>query len=127
MTIVTSPISGNLLSIGGTVFPELKTYKVTQAKLWKDAERNMNGDVRATLIGVFPKLELQFNVMGKSRAALLASKLDSAYFEVTYFDPSLNANRTAQYYAGDYSIELLSKSRGLYQPTAVNLIPVSKR
>ena len=127
MTIVTSPISGSLLTIDGQTFPELKTYKVTQAKLWKDAERNMNGDVRATLIGIFPKLELQFNIMGKSRAALLASKLDKSYFSVTYFDPALNASRTAQYYAGDYAIELLSKARGLYQPTAVNLIPVSKR
>lgn len=125
--ITSQPISGNLLTIDGVTIPELVSYKVTQAKLWKDADRNMNGDVRATLIGVFPKIELTIGLVNRARAAAISAKLDKAYFSVTYFDPSLNANRTAQYYAGDYSFELQTKQRGIFKPTQVALVPVSKR
>lgn len=125
--ITATPISGNLLTIDGLTIPELVTYKVTEAKLWKDADRNMNGDVRASLIGIFPKIELNIGFTNKTRAAQIAAKLDKSYFSVTYFDPALNSTRTAQYYAGDYSLELQSKQRGIFKPTAVNLIPVSKR
>lgn len=119
-------ISGNLLTINGQNIPELKQYKVNRAKLWRDAERNMNGDVRASLIGIFPKLELEIGVTEKARAAALCTLLDASYFTVAYFDPKTQSTRTAQYYAGDYSIELLSKQRGLYKPFQVNLVPVSK-
>lgn len=118
--------SGNLLTISGTSIPELKQYKVTRAKLWKDADRNMNGDIRASLIGIFPKLELSINITTQDRMSQIANLLDQPYFEVTYFDVKLNATRTAQYYAGDYSPELLNKSRGQYKEFTVNLIPVSK-
>lgn len=118
--------SGNLLTINGTAIPELKTYRVGRNKLWKDADRNMNGDVRATLIGVFPKIELEINYVDESRIAQLCALLDQAYFTVVYFDHRLQATRTAQYYAGDYSVELDSKVKGRYKPFQVNLIPVSK-
>jgi len=124
--ITSTPITGALLTIDGTAIPELVSYKVTPAKLWKDADRNMQGDLRATLIGIFTKLELNIGMVNKTRAAAIAAKLNQAYFSVTYFDPSLNANRTAQFYAGDFSWDLQTKHRGLFKPTAVNLIAVSK-
>lgn len=125
--ITPEPISGNLLTVGGVAIPELISYKVTEAKLWKDADRNMNGDIRATLIGVFPKIDLNLGVVNRSRGAAIAAQLDSAYFSVTYFDPSLNANRTADFYSADYAFEFQTKQRGLYKPTQITIIPVSKR
>lgn len=119
--------SGNLLTVDGLVIPEIKQYKLTRAKLWKDADRNMNGDVRATLIGIFPKLELTINITDQDRLSALVKKLDQAYFTVSYFDNYDNAVRTAQFYAGDYSPEMMSKTRGLYKEFTVNLIPVSKK
>lgn len=118
--------SGNLLQIDGLTIPEIVSYKVTRAKLWRDADRNMNGDVRATLVGVFPKIELEINVETQDRLQAVCAKLDQAYFSVTYFDPSIGTTRTAQFYAGDYSPEMLSKERGLWNKYNVNLIPVSK-
>ena len=47
---------GNLVKINGTIIPHIQQYKIGRAKLWKDADRNMAGDVRATLIGIFPKI-----------------------------------------------------------------------
>lgn len=118
--------NGNLLQINATAIPELRTYKVTRAKLWKDADRNMNGDIRATLIGIFPKLELTIGVTTQDRLQAISTLLDQPYFNVTYFDPRTGNTRTAQYYAGDYSPEMLSKTRGLWKEFTVNLIPVSK-
>lgn len=121
------PYSGDLLKIGGNTVPGLKQYKVTYAKLWKDADRNMNGDVTATLIGVFPKLELEIGgVLTEDGVSVLINMLNSAYFSVTHFDPKSKSTRTANYYASDFSIDMLEKLRGLYKPFTVNLIPVSK-
>lgn len=119
--------SGTLLTIAGTAIPELVEYKVNRAKLWRDADRNMQGEVRATLVGVFPKIELNFNVMTQDRLQAICALLDQAYFSVTYFDPFVGNTRTAQFYAGDYSPQMLSKSRGLWDKFSVNLIPVSKQ
>ena len=119
---------GTLLKINGQTIPNVKTYKVGNNKLWADAERNMNGDVRATFIGVFPKLELEIGgVLTSAIVANLCNLLDQPYFSVTFYDPKTRTNRTAQYYASDYTVELMDKSRELYQPFSVNLIPVSKR
>lgn len=118
--------AGNLLTVNGIAIPELKTYKVTRNKLWKDADRNMNGDIRATLIGIFPKIELEIGTVTEDRMKTLTILFDQAYFSVTYFDHRIQATRTANFYANDYSVELLSKVRGLYKPFDVNLIPVSK-
>lgn len=119
--------NGDLITIAGTKIPAIVNYKVGRNKFWKDADRNMNGDVRATLIGIFPKIQLKIGVTTQQEMAMLTQMLDQAYFDVTYFDVRVQGTVTAKYYAGDYEPDLLSKSRGLYQPFEVNLIPVSKR
>ena len=120
-------ISGDLLKINGTTISGLKEYKVSYNKLWSDAERNMNGDVRATLIGIFPKLELTFrDALTEAEVATINSILDQAYFSVTYYSPKSQTTVTAQYYASDYTLELLDKTKGIYKTFSVNLVPVSK-
>lgn len=119
---------GTLLKINGQTIPGIKSYKVSYNKLWTDADRNMNGDVRATLIGIFPKLELEIGgILTESKVNNICALLDQPYFDVSYYDPKTNSIITAKYYASDYSIELLDKERELYQAFSVNLIPVSKR
>lgn len=118
---------GNLIKINDTVIPAIINYKVGRNKLWKDAERNMNGDVRATLIGIFPKIELNIGVINQEEMATLTEILDQDYFTVEYFDVRVQGTTTAQYYAGDYASEILNKSKGLYKPFTVSLVPVSKR
>lgn len=119
--------SGSLLTIDGTTIANLKSYKVTYAKLWSNAERNMAGDVRATLIGIFPKLELEIGGnLTENAVSTIAALLNKPYFSVTYFDPKSKTTKTASYYASDYSVDMLDKSRGLYKPFTVSLVPVSK-
>lgn len=120
--------SGSLITIDGLAMPGLREYKVSYNKLWKDADRNMNGDVRASLIGVFPKIELAFrDALTEAEVNQIIEKLDKPYFSVTYYDPKIKNNITAQYYSGDYSVEVLDRSRGLFKGFNVSLVPVSKR
>lgn len=118
---------GDLIKIDGNVIPAISNYKVGRNKLWKDAERNMNGDVRATLIGIFPKIELNIGVLNQEQMSELTRILDQDYFSVEYFDVRTQGTTTALYYAGDYAPELLNKYKGLYKPFTVSLVPVSKR
>ena len=118
---------GSLIKINDTVIPAIVNYKVGRNKLWKDADRNMAGDVRATLIGIFPKIELEIGVTTQEQIATLTELFDRDFFEVEYFDVRVQGTTTASYYAGDYAIEILNKEKGLYKPFTVSLVPISKR
>lgn len=118
---------GNLITIAGDIIPAIVNYKVGRNKLWKSSNRNMDGDVRATLIGIFPKIELTIGYTTQDEMSALCEILDQDFFEVKFFDVRVQAIVTANYYAGDYSVDLYSKHRGLYKPFTVSLIPVSKR
>ena len=120
-------INTTLLKINGTTVRGLSGYKVGMNKLWRDSDRNMNGDVRASLIGIFPKLELTFrDGLTESEVAQICALLDQPFFNVTYYSPKSQGTVTAQYYASDYAPELLDKARGLYKTFTVSLVPVSK-
>ena len=120
--------AGNLITINGTAIPGLKEYKVSYNKLWRDADRNMNGEVRATLIGIFPKIELVFrDALTENQVNQIINLLDQSYFNVTYYDPKTKNNVTAQYYAGDYTVEVLERGRKLFKTFSVPLVPVSRR
>ncbi len=119
--------NGDLIKINSSKIPAITNYKVGRNKLWKDADRNMAGDVRATLIGIFPKIELSIGYTTQEQMSKLCQILDQAYFTVEYFDVRVQGTTTAQYYAGDYANEIFDKSRGLYKPFTVSLVPVSKR
>ena len=118
---------GDLVQIDGNVIPHIKSYKIGRAKLWKNADRNMNGDTRATLIGIFPKIKMKVGILTQDQMSQLTQLLDQDYFTVTWFDVRIQATISTQYYASDYDVELLDKTRGLYKAFDVSLVPVSKR
>ena len=119
--------TGSLVKINGNVVPNIVNYKIGRAKLWKDADRAMSGSVKATLIGIFPKITMKVGILTQQQMANLTALLDRDYFTVTWFDVRIQTTVSAKYYAGDYDVELLNKSKGLYQPFEVNLVPVNKR
>jgi hypothetical protein len=87
----------------------------------------MSGDVRATLIGIFPKIQLHVGYTTQEEMSKLTKILDKDFFTVEWFDVRVQNTISAKYYASDYDIELDSKSKGRYKPFDVNLVPVSKR
>lgn len=74
-------------------------------KLWSsDSGRNLAGTQSGTLVGIFPKLVLQFRKLTKSELEIITPILDSERQSVTYYDPTLHRNNTIQTYTGDYEI-----------------------
>lgn len=74
-------------------------------KLWgEDSGRNLKGDMTATLLGIFPKLVLQFAPLSKAELEIIVPILDSARQSVTYYDPYKKQNITMTTYTGDYEI-----------------------
>ncbi len=74
-------------------------------KLWSsDSGRNLAGTMSGTLLGVFPKIILQFRKLTKSELEIIAPILDSARQTVTYYDPTKQANVTMTTYTGDYEV-----------------------
>lgn len=74
-------------------------------KLWaSDSGRNLAGIQSGTLIGIFPKIILQFRKLTKSELETIVPILDKANQTVTYYDPSKKDNITITTYTGDYEI-----------------------
>lgn len=119
--------TGDLVRIDGITIPHIVSYKIGRAKLWKDSERNMSGDIRATLIGIFPKIQMQVGYTTQEEMSELTQLLDKDFFTVEWFDVRIETTVIAKYYASDYEVELDSKSKGRYKPFSVSLVPVSKR
>lgn len=84
-------------------------------KLWaNDSGRNLAGVQSGTLIGIFPKIILQFRKLTKAELELLTPVLDSARQTLTYYDPNKKANVTMETYTGDYEISnkgMISRGR----------------
>ena len=57
-----------------------------------------------TLIGIFPKLTLQFRKLTQTELETIVPILDSANQSVTYYDPNKKASTTMTTYTGDYEI-----------------------
>lgn len=129
MAITEQAINATLLTINGTTVPGIKSYKVSYNHLWKDAERNMSGSVRASLIGIFPKIEVETReAVSRSEIQAIYNAIESQpFFSVTFWDPATDTTKTANYYAADWTAELESKNRGLYKQTRITLVPVDRR
>lgn len=84
-------------------------------KLWaSDSGRSLAGVQSGTLIGIFPKIILQFRKLTKAELELLTPVLDSARQTLTYYDPNKKANITMETYTGDYEISnkgMISRGR----------------
>lgn len=121
-------ISQTLLKIDDTEVTNLVDYEVEYNKLWKDADRNMNGEVRAAFIGIFPKIKCKTTVQDQAKVATLGALINQPYFDVDFYNPLTDAVVTGKsYYASDYSVKLMERSRELFYEISFNLIPVAKQ
>ena len=79
--------------------------KFSYPKLWaNDSGRNLAGKMTGTLIGIFPKIILQFRPLTKEELNIIAPILDSANQMVTYYDPNKNQKVTMTTYTGDWEL-----------------------
>lgn len=95
-------------------------------KLWaSDTGRNLAGVQSGTLIGVFPKITLQFRPLTKSEIELLAPIFDSATQNVTYYDPVKKKLITISTYTNDWEETNLNIMQN--EPFSVAFISRKKR
>lgn len=74
-------------------------------KLWSsDSGRNLAGEQSGTLVGIFPKIVVQFRKLTQTELETLAPVLDSARQTVQYYDPNKKAMTTMTTYTGDYEV-----------------------
>lgn len=74
-------------------------------KLWSsDSGRNLAGTMVATLVGVYPKIVLEFRKLTKSEFEIVAPILDRPFQNTTYYDPNEKQNVTMRTYTGDYEV-----------------------
>lgn len=95
-------------------------------KLWsKDSGRNMAGTNSGTLIGIFPKIEMTFGRLTEAQLKIVLGLLNSATFNVTYYDPEYSTTNTISCYGGDvvFTQKYLSKVEGF----SASVIANSKR
>lgn len=115
-----------LVKIGSTILPKVKKFTVGRNKLWADAGRNMKGEIKATFIGIFIKLEIEFAPLNQVEMSQLISLLDDSYFTVEWWDEETDSLKSGTFYAGDYSYDVIRKSDGLYDGFKVSLIATKK-
>ncbi len=101
MFINKNSITINNVSMGQYLVEAKYSYN----KLWsKDTGRNLAGTMSGTLLGIFPKLTLQFRKLTKAELEVLIPILDRPSQTVTYYDPNKKTNVTMPTYTGDYEI-----------------------
>lgn len=104
-------IDRNSIIINGINFGQyIVEAKYSYNKLWaSDSGRNLAGVQTGTLVGIFPKLILQFRKLTKAELEIVIPILDSPYQTVSYYDPNKKAQTTMTTYTGDY--EITNKTR----------------
>jgi len=91
----------NYLSLGQYLVEAKYGYN----KLWSsDSGRNLAGAQSGTLVGIFPKLILQFRALTKAELELIVPILDSPNQSMQYYDPNKKTTVTMATYTGDYEI-----------------------
>lgn len=91
----------NYLSLGQYLVEAKYGYN----KLWaSDSGRNLAGVQSGTLIGIFPKLILQFRHLTKTELELIAPILDASRQSIKYYDANKKATVTMDTYTGDYEV-----------------------
>ena len=118
---------GNKVNMGQYLVSAKNGYN----KLWSsDSGRNLQGKMVATLVGIFPKIVMEFRQLTKDELEIIIPILDSPNQSVTYYDPYKKANTTITTYSGDYEIEnnrIVTSGKGKNKGFSCSFISVGKR
>lgn len=91
----------NNINLGNYIVEARYSYN----KLWSsDSGRNLAGTQSGTLVGIFPKIIVQFRKLTQAELEILIPILDSARQTVKYYDPYKKAMTTMTTYTGDYEV-----------------------
>lgn len=119
-------VTNPLITINGVALStsQVSIYKLQYAKLWKDAGRDMSGELTSTLIGVFPNIDLTTNVLDFTTAQNISNAINDDFFTVSYWDTQTSSQKSATYYAADHELTLLNECK--YGQVEIQLVPVRR-
>lgn len=119
-------VSDPLININGVSLGsgDVNSYKLSYAKLWKDAGRDMSGNLHSTLIGIYPNIDVTTSILDFADAQALSAAINHDFFTVTYWDTQTSSLKSATYYAADHELTLLNECK--YGQVEVQLVPVRK-
>ena len=124
-------INANSITINGVSMGQyLVEAHFGYNKLWSsDSGRNLAGVQSGTLIGIFPKLILQFRKLTQAELETIVPILDSANQTVSYYDPYKKAQTTMTTYTGDYEIvnKQIINGNAKNEGFSCSFISISKR
>jgi len=114
------------IKINGNDISKLTDYVVGRNKLYASAERNMQGDLKTSFIGIFPKVELGFTYLNRDEMSYITTLLDNASFTLEWWDAQSKSYKTGTFYAADYDTPLFDSNKELYKPFKVRLVAFNK-
>lgn len=116
-----------LLYIDGWLVPKLIKYEVAYNKLWADdSGRDMAGNNKATLIGIYPKIQVDVGSFSAEEMSEFLKRANKAELSVSWYDAEgMKRWQNVSYYINDFAVSL--KSNGKYNGFSFNLIPNKKR
>ena len=120
-------IDKDSIKVNGISFGKYLTQADYQYnKLWaEDSGRNLAGTQSGTLIGIFPKIEMQFRRLTKEEVHEIAPVLDSASQTVQYYDDNKGQSVTMSTYTGDWTLS--NKSINVNEPFSISFIAKKRR
>lgn len=118
-----------LLVINGWIVPKLIKYDTVYTKLWaNDVGRDMSGENKGTLIGIFPKLSIDVGEYNQVEMQTFLSLASKPKFDIDWYDEETGQlEKGVSYSIGDYSISLKDAKRMIYKSFSFELNPNKKR
>ena len=117
-----------LLKINGIDYTGsiLTPFRVEKNKLWgDDTGRVMTGEMKGTLVGIFPKVIVEFYPKSELELSQLLTVLDTAFQTVEYYDAVTRGLVTMGTYTNDYAYEIINLNP-YYSEITVSFIATRK-
>ena len=118
--------SGSYINLGQYLLEAEYQYN----KLWSsDSGRNLAGKQSGTLVGIFPKIILQFRKLTKAELEIIAPILDAPRQKLKYYDANKHTTIEMDTYTGDYKVTNKNIINGSKKNEGfqVSFISISKR
>ena len=99
-------------------------------KLWaSDSGRNLAGVQSGTLIGIFPKIIVQFKKLNKTELEVVVPILDNPRQIVSYYEPNKKQQVEMETYTGDYEVtdKHIVGSKTKNEGFSISFIAIRKR
>jgi len=115
-----------LIKINSTTVSKLSKYEVEYNRLSADAGRSMQGDLRKTDLGVYPKITLGFTYTTQAEITAIMALINLSQFSVEWWHAQSATYKTGTFYSSNFKVGIFKKVEQVYKDFEVNLISYSK-